>query len=204
MAYGRIYGLEYLVDHRIYVGQTTRDIRERLKEHKSAKKTPVGKAINEYGLENFIWVELEECDSREELDEAERRWIEKLNCIYPNGFNRVSGGKCNPNVTDKTREKHSKANKGTTHSVGQRVKTSASKRNAFYPVLDLELVRQNLTYRMLAKLMGVKREFISKKLNGIRRLDEKTALTVREVLGVDMPLEELFKTVEGNTASDGE
>lgn len=80
MAYGRIYGLECLVDgNKIYVGQTTRDVRLRIIEHKSDKRKYMHKIIRKFGWENFVWVVLEECDSQAELDEAERRWIKRLN-----------------------------------------------------------------------------------------------------------------------------
>ena len=204
MAYGRIYGIEYLVDHRIYVGQTTRKIRERIAEHKSAKKVPIDKAISKYGWENFVWVVLEECNSREELDEAERRWIERLECIYPKGFNRSNGGKTGFKCHELTRKKMSAVQLGRPVSINSRLKQSAARKKVFYPNLDAELNRQQLMYASLAKLLERPATTITAKLNGTDRLDEKTALAIREVLGVDMPLEELFKTNEGNTASDGE
>ena len=204
MAYGRIYGLEYLVDHRIYVGQTTRDIRWRISEHKSAKKVPIDKAIGEYGWENFVWVVLEECDSREELDEAERRWIERLNCRFPFGFNRDNGGKNGFKHHASTYSKMTNGQLGHPVLNSTRMKLSAANKNVFFPNLDAELNRQNLTYKALAKLLKRPATTITQKLNGTLRLDKKTARAIREVLGVDMPLEELFKTVEGNTASDGE
>lgn len=79
MAYGRIYGLECLVDgNKIYVGQTTLKLSRRISNHKCADSL-IGDAIRKFGLENFVWVVLEECDSQAELDEAERRWIKRLN-----------------------------------------------------------------------------------------------------------------------------
>ncbi|MBO4401075.1 MAG: GIY-YIG nuclease family protein [Selenomonadaceae bacterium] len=35
--YGRIYGIECLINHKIYVGQTTRSVEKRISEHKCAK-----------------------------------------------------------------------------------------------------------------------------------------------------------------------
>ena len=200
MTYGKVYGLEYLVDHRIYIGQTTRKICYRISEHKSAKNTPIDKAISEYGWENFVWLVLEECDSQEELDEAERRWIEKFGCIYPNGYNRDNGGKNGFKHHPSTGKKITEGQLGHDVLKSTRMKLSVSNKKVFYPVLDAELNRQQLTYAALAKLLKRPLTTLTQKLNGTLRIDTKTALAIKEILGVDIPLEELFKTVEGNTA----
>ena len=93
MAYGVIYGIENRINHKIYVGQTTRDIQVRFNEHCRDKDAHMWSIIHEYGRENFIVILLEECNSREELNEAEKRWIIKLNCKVPNGYNLTNGGK---------------------------------------------------------------------------------------------------------------
>ncbi|MBO4401945.1 MAG: GIY-YIG nuclease family protein [Selenomonadaceae bacterium] len=199
MAYGRIYGIECLVDgNKIYVGQTTRDVRLRIMEHKSDKRQHMWQIIRKFGWENFVWVVLEECDSQEELDEAERRWIKRLNCVYPNGYNRGSGGKRGFKCHELTRKEMSTVQLGRIIPNSNRLKVSAAKRKVFYPNIVAELDRQQLTYTALAKLLNVNCGTLMGKLNGNNRLDEKTALAIKEILGVDIPLEELFKTVEGN------
>lgn len=92
-----------------YVGQTC-DIkyrketpynygpRGRWSDHvSSAKKsnTPLSKAIQEHGRENFT-VETLESDLLERLDELEAKWIMKLNTVVPHGYN----------VMSHSREKH--------------------------------------------------------------------------------------------------
>ena len=88
--YGVVYGVECLVNHKIYVGQT-QYFQSRISHHKSAK-TLLGYDIRKYKWENFVCVVLEECDSREQLIKSERMWIEKINCKYPNGYNLTKGG----------------------------------------------------------------------------------------------------------------
>lgn len=200
MAYGRIYALECLADgNKIYVGQTTREVRRRIIEHKSNKRYSMWQIIHKFGWENFVWVVLEECNSQEELDEAERRWIEKFGCIYPNGYNRDNGGKNGFKHHPSTGKKITEGQLGHDVLKSTRMKLSVSNKKVFYPVLDAELNRQQLTYVALARLLNRPATTLTQKLNGTLRLDTKTALAIKEILGVDIPLEELFKTVEGNT-----
>lgn len=129
-----------------------------------------------------------------------RRRIEKFNCIYPNGYNRGSGGKKGFKCHELTRKEMSMVQLGRIIPNSNRLRVSAAKRKVFYPNLVAELDRQQLTYVAIAKLLGRPTATIAGKLNGTNSLDTKTALAIKEVLGVDIPLEELFKTVEGNTA----
>lgn len=78
------------------------------------------------------------------------------------------------------------------------MKCSIANKKVVYPILDAELNRQQLTYATLAKLLNRPATTITQKLNGTLRIDKETALAIKEILGVDIPLEELFKTVEGN------
>ena len=90
--FGIIYAGENLLDHKIYVGQTVRSLKKRIQEHKFNKNSLIGRALHKYGEENFVWVILEECDSREQMIDRERFWIKKLNSKYPNGYNLTDGG----------------------------------------------------------------------------------------------------------------
>ena len=90
--FGIIYAGENLLTHKIYVGQTVRSLKKRIREHKNNTKSLIGRALHKYGEENFVWVILEECDSREQLDEREIYWIKTLNTKFPNGYNLTDGG----------------------------------------------------------------------------------------------------------------
>ena len=65
-----------------------------------------------------------------------------------------------------------------------------------YPNLDAELIKQKLTYRELAERLGIARETLGGKLRGKHRLDEKTAQAIKDLLQVDMSIEELFKRAD--------
>lgn len=75
-----------------YIGQTTRTKKER--EGKNAKEyshcPAFYKAIQKYGIENFSYEVLEECDNRL-LNERERYWIKEYDS-YNNGYNLTEGG----------------------------------------------------------------------------------------------------------------
>ena len=89
--YGVIYCLTNLINGKKYVGQTTRTIEERFREHAKTDSF-IGKAIRKYGRKNFKIEELEKCYSEEELNAAEIKWIKELDCKAPNGYNLTGGG----------------------------------------------------------------------------------------------------------------
>ena len=89
--FGIIYGIENMINHKIYVGQTKQPLEERFKGHKKSDMA-IGKAIRKYGAENFVKVILEECETQTQLNEREIFWIAKLNCMAPDGYNFTAGG----------------------------------------------------------------------------------------------------------------
>lgn len=78
-----------------YVGQS-KNCWDRWRIHKSpsTNKTYIDKTIKEFGKENFTFKIEKEC-LPEELDYYERETIKKYNTLYPNGYNRDTGGKKN-------------------------------------------------------------------------------------------------------------
>ena len=115
--FGIIYGLENLLNHKIYIGQTHRTLEARFRQHKRAN-TLIGRAIRKYGKENFVKVILEECENQEQLDACEISGIARLNCIAPHGYNLTAGGssKSGFKVSDETRAKISAIHKGRKRS----------------------------------------------------------------------------------------
>jgi len=209
--YGVIYGLELLLDNRIYIGQS-RNMRKRINAHKSGKTSFIDKAIQEYGWQNFVCVVLEECYSQDALDEAEKRWILRLSTIFPNGFNRTFGGKthcqCIEDVSKKLSESSkgkkksqehrnniAKARKGIKHPLEFGLNLSIARKKILYPNLERELEKRKLSHLELARRLnvGLEEKTIANKLNGRTIMDLDTAIAIKNFLGVDMPLEELFK-----------
>ena len=90
-----IYKYQNKLNGKIYIGQST-DIERRYQQHLwDAEKRPeqgtgIDLAINKYGINNFTFEIIEQCNS-EQLDERERFWIEYFNS-YTDGYNRTPGG----------------------------------------------------------------------------------------------------------------
>ena len=120
-----IYKIENKINGKIYIGQTTVGLKERIKGHKYANYY-IGRAIREYGLENFAIDVVEECKTLDELNEREMFWIAYYNCKVPNGYNLTDGGKGTPGrpASAETRAKISKSLTGKHHSKETRLKMS--------------------------------------------------------------------------------
>ncbi|MEK6878084.1 MAG: NUMOD3 domain-containing DNA-binding protein, partial [Nanoarchaeota archaeon] len=95
-----IYKATLKLDGRKYYGQTIRPLEERVKQHtkrKGNQKSRFFNAINKYGIENFIFEIIEECNSIEELNNREKYWItEDKTQDEKFGFNITAGGDDNP------------------------------------------------------------------------------------------------------------
>lgn len=92
----KVFGIVYLIWCKIngarYVGQTTKPLKRRFDAHAACKTTLIGKAIQEYGKENFYCGVIVSCYSRAELDEKEKFFIVALKSKEPYGYNRTDGG----------------------------------------------------------------------------------------------------------------
>lgn len=94
-----IYKIENLVNGKCYIGQSI-DVKRRWRSHRSCAFNPVNKnydcplyrAIRKYGLNNFSFEVLEECD-RDSLNKRETCWIKAFNSMN-NGYNLDEGGDC--------------------------------------------------------------------------------------------------------------
>ena len=91
-----IYKITNKVNNKVYIGQSV-DIFQRWKEHKSyafcekreCYNNHLYCAIRKYGLENFKFQIIEECN-KDELDVKEQYWIKYYDSINPNkGYNLV-------------------------------------------------------------------------------------------------------------------
>lgn len=99
-----IYLITNLINQKVYIGQSV-DIHRRYAEHlrsgqpeKYAIKnerdinTPIHKAMQKYGIDNFSLTILEECN-KEELNEKEKHWIKKYQSNNKEkGYNLTKGG----------------------------------------------------------------------------------------------------------------
>ena len=111
--FGVVYKITNQINGKIYVGITQQELSRRMASHRRAD-TVIGKAIRKHGWENFSVEILEECDTKEQLNEREIFGIAALNCKTPNGYNRSDGGEGATGVECKpeTRAKFSALHKG--------------------------------------------------------------------------------------------
>lgn len=95
---GTIYKIENLINHKVYIGQTIMNVKDRWYRHceingvsESEKAMPIKRAILKYGKENFSFEVVEEVP-KDSLDDREKYWIDKFDS-YRNGYNATAGGK---------------------------------------------------------------------------------------------------------------
>lgn len=87
-----IYKITNKINNKIYIGQS-QNIFSRWAEHRYEAKTnmkPLYKAMRKYGIENFIFEIIEECEI-EKLNDREVYWI-KYYDSYNKGYNLTPGG----------------------------------------------------------------------------------------------------------------
>jgi group I intron endonuclease len=163
-----IYKTTNLINNKIYVGQDSKNDPSYLGSGKIIKD-----AIKKYGESNFIKEILEECTTKEELDEREIYWINKLNSINSEiGYNLALGGNSpmkNRRHTDKTKiklsllwkgkkrtpenkEKLSKSKTGTKHTEETKKKISKSGKGRIAPNKGIKTSEETKEKQRLAKV----------------------------------------------------
>lgn len=91
-----IYKWTNLINNKVYIGQSI-NIQARKAEHIKLSKdmtysTNIAKALRKYGVENFIFEIIEECD-RNSLDSREKYWIEHYDSLNKDkGYNMLEVG----------------------------------------------------------------------------------------------------------------
>lgn len=102
---GVIYCIENKINGKKYVGQTIRDLEDRINAHfynsnKRDLNMAITKAIKKYGIDNFKWYILEDGIPKELLNEKEVYYIKDYD-TYFNGYNLTIGGRYTSRVTYK-------------------------------------------------------------------------------------------------------
>lgn len=83
----KIYKLINPITSKIYIGSTTRDLKTRLREHKSIYKTGKEKReksyllFNDDDIVNIELIELVNCKDKKELHDRELYYIQKIDCV---------------------------------------------------------------------------------------------------------------------------
>lgn len=133
-----------------YVGLTTTSLKKRMSVYKTYSKNPpkkltkILKALHKYGFDNFE-IDVLEAGFKSEADlvAAEISWIAVLD-TYKNGYNSSLGGDL---VSEATRDKMSKAQKGRVHSAEARKKLSEALKGRKRPKEVVEKVSKALKGR---------------------------------------------------------
>jgi group I intron endonuclease len=81
---------------RKYVGQTCQTVEDRWRGHidnaRHGKGQKFGQAIRQFGPDAFHTEILEVVLGKTAANLSEKKWIDKLNCLFPHGFNLTRGG----------------------------------------------------------------------------------------------------------------
>ena len=152
-----------------YIGKSI-NIKERIKSHfyeaKYKKKVNHFKhAIIYYGINNFKWEILEECDINK-LNEKEIFWINKLNTKHPRGYNLTDGGEGSINLIQEIRDKISFTlkkrfeNKKNHPSTGRK-RSEESKEKQRNAMLGKGHPQKQETKELLSKLNKGKHQYLN-------------------------------------------
>jgi group I intron endonuclease len=118
MQNGFIYKITNNLNGKIYIGKTTRPVRERFLEHMSPKgtlRTALANAVRRHGKDNFS-VEIIVALPEEELDAAEAYHIDAHNSTGKHiGYNRTTGGEGGFKHMAATRKRIADATSGPNH-----------------------------------------------------------------------------------------
>lgn len=125
---GYIYNIKNKINGKIYIGQTTRPIKERLKEHRTGKSRNcrgIYNAIQKYGWNNFE-KDYYECPD-DDLNFDEELLVREMGTLSPDGYNLQEGGGSNGKPSDESRQKNREAHLGKTASDETKQKMSEAR-----------------------------------------------------------------------------
>lgn len=110
---GIIYKITNQINQKIYIGQTTRSLNDRMSEYRrEIGNNPIDKAIKKYGFNSFKFEIIDTAENLEELNFKEKIHISTFKSNNREiGYNVLDGGR-NSIPGPETREKLSRAHKG--------------------------------------------------------------------------------------------
>ena len=91
-----IYKVTNKLNNKVYIGQSIHIYRRWCEHCQPSATSLLGKAIQKYGKENFVFEVLEEIVDINALTQKESEYIKLYNSIVPNGYNIVEESESNP------------------------------------------------------------------------------------------------------------
>lgn len=127
---GIIYKATNKINGKVYIGQTVCSFHKRKLKHfsKANEKKPsmhFHRALKKYGKSNFTWEIIENCNSKQELDDMEFHYIKQYDS-FKNGYNMTFGGEGTIGrvCKESTKRKISKTKTGVKFDAEMRAKWS--------------------------------------------------------------------------------
>lgn len=104
-----IYKITNDVNSKLYIGQTTKTLEQRIQNHRNSFVSGVDnhlyRAMRKYGWDKFHFEVIAEVTDQDTLDELEAYYISKYDTIR-NGYNMAPGGKINIMYSDVVKSRH--------------------------------------------------------------------------------------------------
>lgn len=140
-----IYKITNKINGKMYVGQTTRSLEERMKEHYRHDFIVIDKALKKYGTDSFLIEVIDNANDINELNEKEKYWIYKLNTLAPNGYNQCFGGdnSCGFHYRDESKNKMSESKKNKYQGIGN---PFYSKKHSYESKLKMNSKRKGMSH----------------------------------------------------------
>lgn len=123
-----IYKITNTVNNKVYIGQTTRSLEERIEDYRKDTRyrpnsRPIIRAMAKYGFSKFSFSILEDnIQTKEEMDQKERMYIQQFHSLTnENGYNIELGGNSVGKHSEQTKQKISQAQLGSkNHMYGKK------------------------------------------------------------------------------------
>lgn len=182
-----IYKAENLINGKVYIGQTIRSLKDRMKQHRFQRADGIiSRAIKQHGIQSFVFITIDTAMDRRSLNQKEKYWITYYNSKYPNGYNLTDGGDGTPGhkVSDETKYKLRLANKGKSLSAEHRLKISIAHKGK--GVTKEARLHMSLSHR------GIPLPETTKKKMGIARSGDKNG-SAKLTWGQVREIRELYK-----------
>jgi len=104
-----IYKITNDINSKIYIGQTTKSLEERIKNHRNSFVSGVDnhlyRAMRKYGWDKFHFEVIDTCDDQDTLNELEAYYIAKYDSVRT-GYNMALGGTINTMYSEVIKERH--------------------------------------------------------------------------------------------------